>query len=178
MSNSVIPQIFLTSVENLLAYSGLFSNARRGERLDIICVAMCLLCAEIGNVLIKFQQLWFLLTFHTHTQKHKTRCMSLATNSFVLVCQRETHTAKLTGFAFLCCCKSNFVHCQSQSMRGEAGSGHRGIVSTILCACVYAGYLDPQGQLSSSVKICECSSLTSQAWNSVSTLHTPLRYDI
>ena len=50
---------------------------------------------------------------------------------------RDTNSsAHLTGVAFLRCCKSNFVHCRSQSMRGEAGSGHRGIVSTVLCACV------------------------------------------
>ncbi len=35
--------MFLTSVENLLAYSGLFSNAGCSERLDTISVAMCLL---------------------------------------------------------------------------------------------------------------------------------------
>lgn len=91
MSNSVIPQIFLTSVENLLAYSGLFSNARRGERLDIICVAMCLLCAEIGNVLIKFQQLWFLLTFHTHTHRNIKHvvCRLLLT----ALSARDTHSS-------------------------------------------------------------------------------------
>ncbi|XP_074516721.1 myotubularin-related protein 9 isoform X3 [Sebastes fasciatus] len=43
--------------------------------------------------------------------------------------------------------------------------------SSLTQAAVKAGCLDPQGRLPSSVKICECSSLTSQAWSGVSTSH-------
>ncbi|XP_039642392.1 myotubularin-related protein 9-like isoform X7 [Perca fluviatilis] len=43
--------------------------------------------------------------------------------------------------------------------------------SSLMQATVKKEYLDLQGRLLSSVKICTCSSLTSQAWSSVSTLH-------
>lgn len=48
MSNSIIPQIFLTSVENLSAYSDLFSNADRRNRLDKLSDAVFLLCAAFS----------------------------------------------------------------------------------------------------------------------------------
>lgn len=57
MSNGP-PQIFLTSVENLSA--GFFSSAGHGKRLDILGIALCLLCAapvahsaEEGNLLTR-----------------------------------------------------------------------------------------------------------------------------